>query len=140
MAQSGAYVVCADRAASFRNGLLGPASRMRRLFHTLMSSFTTEPRSTPSPEHREGPVARTIEQQTAKLPSDAFLWAAVGSMGLSLVLQATGKKQAGNFIGQWAPTLLIFGLYNKMVKLHGSDPNTSGSMSSGGIMGSSRSL
>jgi hypothetical protein len=27
-------------------------------------------------EHAEGTVARTIEQQTAKLPSDFFLWAA----------------------------------------------------------------
>jgi len=87
-----------------------------------MTSFTTtEPRTSPSPEHREGTVARSIEQQTAKLPSDTFLWAAVGSMGLSLVLQATGKKHAATFIGQWAPTLLILGLYNKMVKLHGSD-------------------
>jgi hypothetical protein len=26
-----------------------------------------------------------------------------------------------NFVGQWVPTFLIFGLYNKLVKLHGSD-------------------
>ena len=25
------------------------------------------------------------------------------------------------FVGQWAPTLLILGLYNKLVKQHGSD-------------------
>jgi hypothetical protein len=31
-------------------------------------------------EHREGPVARAIEKQTAKLPSDAFLWAAGASI------------------------------------------------------------
>jgi hypothetical protein len=70
---------------------------------------------------REGPVARTIEQQTAKLPSDTFLWAAVGSIGLSLVLMLTGKEKKAQFVGQWAPTMLILGLYNKMVKLHGSD-------------------
>src|SRR5437868_3140852 len=29
-------------------------------------------------DHSEGQVARAIEQQTAKLPSDTFLWAAVG--------------------------------------------------------------
>ena len=29
-------------------------------------------------EHSEGVVAKTIEQQTAKLPSDVFLWAALG--------------------------------------------------------------
>ena len=30
------------------------------------------------PEHEEGAVARAIEQQTAKLPSDIFLWLAAG--------------------------------------------------------------
>lgn len=81
----------------------------------------TEPQRSPRPEHREGPIARSIEQQTAKLPSDAFLWAAVASMGASLVLEIMGYEEKANFIGQWAPSLLILGLYNKMVKLHGSD-------------------
>lgn len=72
-------------------------------------------------DHHEGPVARAIEDQTARLPSDTFLWAAVGSIGLSLGLQMMGKQQASNFVGQWAPTILILGLYNKMVKQHGSD-------------------
>lgn len=34
--------------------------------------------------HREGTVAKTIEDQTAKLPSDTFLWASVGAMGVSI--------------------------------------------------------
>jgi hypothetical protein len=80
-----------------------------------------EPRTRPQAEHREGPIARSIEQQTAKLPSDTFLWAAVGSMGLSLALEIMGEEKKANFVGHWAPTLLIFGLYNKMVKLQGSD-------------------
>jgi hypothetical protein len=33
----------------------------------------------------------------------------------------TGRRNVANFIGQWAPTILIMGLYNKMVKQHGSD-------------------
>jgi hypothetical protein len=81
----------------------------------------SEPRTRPNAEHREGRVARSIEQQTAKLPSDAFLWSALGAIGGSLVLRLTGKGEAANFVGQWAPTLLILGMYNKMVKLHGSD-------------------
>jgi hypothetical protein len=75
-------------------------------------------------EHEEGPVARQIEQQTAKLPSDIFLWSALGCMGVSLIMQAAGAKQRGNFIGQWAPTLLILGLYNKVVKVAGHDQVT----------------
>jgi hypothetical protein len=80
-----------------------------------------DPKAQPMAEHREGPLARAIEQQTAKLPSDTFLWAAVGSMGLSLALELMGEEKKANFVGHWAPTLLIFGLYNKLVKLQGSD-------------------
>jgi hypothetical protein len=80
-----------------------------------------QPKTQASADQREGPVARSIEQKTAKLPSDLFLWAAVGSIGASLVMMFTGKEKKANFIGTWTPTFLILGLYNKMVKLHGSD-------------------
>jgi hypothetical protein len=72
-------------------------------------------------QHTEGEVAKTIEQQTAKLPSDVFLWAAVGSMAASATLHLRGNKETSLFVGQWAPTLLILGLYNKLVKQLGSD-------------------
>lgn len=72
-------------------------------------------------EHQEGPVAKSIEKETAKLPSDTFLWAALGSIGLALTLQLTGKEKQANFVGHWAPTFLLLGVYNKIVKLHGSD-------------------
>ena len=72
-------------------------------------------------QHSEGPIARTIEQQTAKMPSDMFLWAAVGSMGASAIFQLMGKKNASLFVGDWAAPLLLFGVYNKIVKTQGSD-------------------
>ena len=75
---------------------------------------------------REGSVARKLESATAQLPSDVWLWASVGSMALSLGLQLSGNKKTknvSNFIGQWAPTLLILGLYNKLVKVAGHDRN-----------------
>jgi hypothetical protein len=74
--------------------------------------------------HAEGPIARSIEQQTAKMPSDWFLWAAIGSIATSLTLQVSGKQEASNFVGHWAPTFLILGLYNKLVKQLGSDAAT----------------
>ena len=73
------------------------------------------------PEHEEGVVARTIEEQTAKLPSDTFLWLAGGSIATSLTLKMMGRDHEALFVGQWAPTFLILGLYNKLVKLMGSD-------------------
>jgi hypothetical protein len=76
--------------------------------------------------HQEGRVARSIEQQTAKMPSDTFLWMAVGAMATSATLQMMGNRHVSLFVGQWAPTFLIFGLYNKLVKQLGSDRVTSG--------------
>ena len=69
----------------------------------------------------EGPVARAIEKRTAQLPSDLFLWAALGSIVLSASLQLTGRRQPANFVGHWAPTFLTLGLYNKLVKVAGHD-------------------
>lgn len=69
----------------------------------------------------EGQVARAIESRTAQLPSDLFLWAAAGSIIGSLALQFSGRKEDALFVGQWAPTFLILGLYNKLVKIEGHD-------------------
>ncbi len=72
-------------------------------------------------QHTEGVVARTIEEQTAKLPSDTFLWLAGASIAGSLTLKFMGRHQDALFVGQWAPTFLILGLYNKIVKVAGHD-------------------
>ena len=83
--------------------------------------MATQFASTDIGSHTEGTVARAIESQTAKLPSDTFLWLAVGAMTVSASLQLMGNRHVSLFIGQWAPTFLIFGLYNKLVKQLGSD-------------------
>ncbi len=72
-------------------------------------------------QHAEGPLATAIEQQTAKLPSDTFLWLALGSIAASLSLKISGRDKDALFVGQWAPTFMLFGVYNKLVKQLGSD-------------------
>ncbi len=72
-------------------------------------------------QQREGRVARTIERQTARLPSDIFLWAAVGAIGVSAFLEFTGNEEKSRFVGQWVAPFLLLGLYNKLVKVAGSD-------------------
>jgi len=74
-----------------------------------------------STDKREGGVTRAVESVTASVPSATFLTFAVGAMAASLLLMLAGRKNIANFIGQWAPTILIMGLYNKTVKQHGSD-------------------
>ena len=60
-----------------------------------------------NPEHRLG----TGEP---RLRSDAFFWIGIGCLGASAALQVARKRNASSFIRQWAPPLLVFGLYNRM--------------------------
>lgn len=75
-----------------------------------------EPTPVVRDEHAEAAFTRVIEQQTAKIPSHVFLFATFGAMGLSLVLELTGRREASRFVGMWAPALLMMGVYNKVVK------------------------
>ena len=70
-------------------------------------------------EHAEGGITRMIEQETARIPSSVFLAAAVASMIASVVFEIMGNTRVSRFVGMWAPTLLITGVYNKMVKTFG---------------------
>ena len=79
-----------------------------------------------NPQQREGKVARAIEEQTAKLPSDVFLWAAVGAMACSLTLKLMKNDETALFIGQWSAPFLLFGIYNKLVKQQGHDKTENG--------------
>lgn len=72
-------------------------------------------------KHAEGPVARGIEHYTAQMPSDWFLWAAGASILGSLTLQILGRKHDAQFVGQWVAPFMLLGVYNKIVKVAGSD-------------------
>lgn len=72
-------------------------------------------------DEREGGLARPIEEITAKLPSDTWLWLGYGSIAASLTLKLMGRARDANFVGMWAPVFLIHGVYNKIVKTQGHD-------------------
>ncbi len=80
---------------------------------------TYRPAARAHPSHSEGDLTRVIEQQTAKIPSSFFLVAAGAALVASLVLELSGRSRPGRFVGMWAPTLLIAGVYNKLVKTFG---------------------
>ena len=84
----------------------------------------TKPHTDEAEQHSEGVVARTIEEQTAKLPSDVFLWAAGASIIGSLTMKMMGNDRDALFIGQWVSPFLLLGVYNKIVKVAGSDRAT----------------
>lgn len=66
-------------------------------------------------------AASQTEKVASKTPSMLFVAAALASIAVSLFLQILGKKQWSLFIAHWVPSLLAFGLYNKMAKTVGAN-------------------
>jgi len=64
----------------------------------------------------EDMVTKAIEKQTVKMPSDIFLFAAMGAAAISLTLKCMGNDRNATFVGQWVAPILIMGVYNKLVK------------------------
>ncbi len=75
-------------------------------------------------EAQEDQITAAIEKCTSKVPSSAYLALALGSMAISLGLKAGKKEHGALFVGQWAAPFLLLGIYNKLVKLHGSDSSS----------------
>ncbi len=71
--------------------------------------------------HSEGPVAAAIEEYTAQIPSDVYLWAAGASILGSAAFKLSNRPHTALFVGQWVAPFLILGLYNKLVKVAGTD-------------------
>jgi hypothetical protein len=82
-------------------------------------------------ELQEDQFTAAIEKSTAKIPSSAYLVFALGAMAISATLQAWNKKHESIFVGQWAAPFLLLGIYNKLVKQHGSDSSSNRERESG---------
>jgi len=90
--------------------------------HTL-----TEPFAASRKNKIEGKTTDLIERRTGRVPSGGYLTLAIGSMVASAALMISarattrgrfsGRAELANFVGQWAPSLLIIGVYNKLVKI-----------------------
>jgi hypothetical protein len=91
----------------------------------MIEATSTQPRT-------EGPVAKAIERQTSKLPSDLFLWGALGFLGVAAIRNMRNRREEGQFLSQLGPTLLLLGVYNKLVKIAGSDRDQGGQLARGG--------
>ncbi len=72
-------------------------------------------------EAQEGKLTAYVESYTSKVPSGIFLAAAVASIAGSLAFKFAKKDHYALFVGQWVAPFLILGIYNKQIKLHGSD-------------------
>jgi hypothetical protein len=72
---------------------------------------------------QEDQITAVIEKYTAPVPSSIYLGLALASIAASITLQVTQKEKANAalFVGQWVGPFLLLGIYNKLVKQHGSD-------------------
>lgn len=86
-----------------------------------MSSLTEQDHRVIPGQVKEDQVTSYIEKHTSQLPSSFYLGAAGISVAASLVLKLTGRDRDAQFVGQWVAPFLLFGIYNKLVKQHGSD-------------------
>jgi len=81
---------------------------------------------------RRGPAGSVQEQEVekaadtvdlpgdtiaTKIPSSAWLAGTLGTVAASVGLYLKGKRDASLFVGLWAPTILQFGIYNKMLRI-----------------------
>ncbi len=65
---------------------------------------------------KEDVITKAIEKQTVKLPSDTFLFAAIGAAAVSLGFKLMKNDRNASFVGQWVAPILLMGVYNKLVK------------------------
>jgi hypothetical protein len=89
--------------------------------HTVSEALSSNGRKV------EGRTTDIIERRTGAVPSGTYLTLAIGSMVASALLmlsarrsplgRVSGRAALANFVGQWAPSLLIIGVYNKLVKV-----------------------
>jgi hypothetical protein len=73
---------------------------------------------------QEDQVTAAIETYTAKVPSSVYLGLAIGAIAASITCQTLKKHHEALYVGQWVAPFLLLGIYNKMVKQHGSDAQT----------------
>jgi hypothetical protein len=63
-----------------------------------------------------GELSERFEAQVERTPTFPFIAGALGSIALSAGLMLAGRREVATFVGQWVPTLLLIGIYNKLVK------------------------
>ena len=72
-------------------------------------------------EAREDQLTAALEKVSSQAPSSLYLGLALAAMAVSLGLHLANRKHEALYVGQWAAPFLVIGIYNKLVKQHGSD-------------------
>ena len=65
---------------------------------------------------QDDPTPRGLMGAIEDLPATVYLWATLGSIGVSLLLRLAGKREFANFVGLWPPTIVALALMNKQLR------------------------
>jgi len=72
----------------------------------------------PEFKKRASDITHQVEERARRLPESAFLTAAGLSIIASAVLAITSRqKPVASFVGLWVPSLLLMGIYTKLLKM-----------------------
>lgn len=91
------------------------------MYQTLTADDKLKRSPTEALKHGKDKVDRLAEKASSIAPSNAFVLAALASIAVSAYMQLTGRRQWSLFVGEWAPSFLLFGIFNKLTKNLGSD-------------------
>jgi hypothetical protein len=68
--------------------------------------------------HSESNIQEKERQIAKQIPPALLLGLALGSMAVSAGIAIFGRhKETANFVGLWAPSFLLIGIYNKLSRL-----------------------
>jgi hypothetical protein len=65
---------------------------------------------------QDEPTPSGLQSALESLPASSYMYAALGSIGLSMLLRLLGRKEFANFVGLWPPTIVALALLNKQVR------------------------
>jgi hypothetical protein len=65
---------------------------------------------------QENPTPSGIMGALENMPATTYLWATLGSIGLSLLLRIFGRREFANFVGLWPPTILALAMLSKQFR------------------------
>lgn len=84
--------------------------------------------------HRADQATSAPMRMGEEAPSKAYVAAVAGSILASFGLFLAGRTAAGIFVGLWAPTILSFGIFNKLLR-PSQESMRGGFRTSGGMTG-----
>jgi phosphotransferase system glucose/maltose/N-acetylglucosamine-specific IIC component len=88
--------------------------RVETIGHAVREKGREGQSSAPAPLHQE-PLQGAWETME-RIPAGAYYFAMLGSIAAALGLYVSGKKESAQFVGQWAPTIALLGLMNKLLR------------------------